>query len=62
MSENELVWIHSENIHGELISRGAWASTVRFLKDGNLFEIMIENEDLDFIHELHYPEFWEEEE
>lgn len=62
MSENELVWIHSENTYGELISRGAWASTVRFIKDTIMFEVMIENEDLDFVHELNYPDFWEEEE
>jgi len=62
MSKNELVWIHSEDTYGELISRGAWASKIKFIKDRTLFEVLIENEDLDFINELNYPDFWEEEE
>jgi hypothetical protein len=62
MTNNELVWIHSEEIYAELLSRGAWASKVRYLKDKTLFEVLVENEDLDFIQEIYYPDFWEEEE
>ena len=61
MSSGDIIWIHSEQVYGVLVSYGAHFSTVRYLKHKTLFETYIENDDFDIIEEITYPEFWEEE-
>jgi hypothetical protein len=61
MSTGDIVYIHSEDVYGEIVSYGAYISRVRYTKDKTLFEIYVENEDFDIVQEIIYPDFWEEE-
>lgn len=62
MSNGDKIYIHSEGVYGEIISFGAHASKVKYIKDKTMFETYIENEDFDIVEEVYYPDFWEEEE
>jgi len=62
MSDGDFIYIHSEEVYGELVSYGAHVSKVRYIKDKTMFETYVENDDFDIVEEIRYPEFWEEEE
>jgi hypothetical protein len=61
MSNGDKIYIHSESVYGEIVSYGAHVSRVKYFKDKTMFETYIENDDFDIVEEIHYPDFWEEE-
>jgi len=54
------VYIHTEDVYGEVVHSGAYFSTVRYSKNGSDFEVLMENEDFWFISEREHPEAWGE--
>jgi hypothetical protein len=47
-----IVYIPDEKVYGEIISQGAFASTVRYSVSGVMFEVLILNEDFDIVHDI----------
>ena len=47
-----IVYIPDEEVYGEIISQGAFASTVRFSVHGVMFEVIMLNEDFDIVHDI----------
>jgi hypothetical protein len=47
-----IVYIPDEEVYGEIISQGAFASTVRYSVSGVMFEVLILNEDFDIVHDI----------
>lgn len=47
-----IVFIHSENIHGTVEKFGAYASLVKYEKDGLDIEEMLENEEFTVVDEI----------
>lgn len=47
-----LVYIEDEDCHGVVLSLGAYASMVKYYKDGIDHEVLIPNEDLIFLDEI----------
>lgn len=45
------MFIHSEGVYGTVKKMGAFASYVKYIKDGIHYEELMENEDLTFIGE-----------
>jgi hypothetical protein len=47
-----VVYIHSEECHGTVEKLGAWASVVKYNKDGMEYTELMENEDFSIIDEI----------
>lgn len=45
--EFDIVYVPDEGVLGVVLRRGAYASTVYFIKDGNTYEVIYENDDLE---------------
>ena len=52
MSDGDFIYIHSEEVYGELVSYGAHVSKVRYIKDKTMFETYVENDDFDIVEEI----------
>lgn len=52
IEHHPIVYIHDEEVYGEIIHQGAFASIVRFSKDGIEYEIFMENEDFDVVEDI----------
>jgi hypothetical protein len=42
-----LVWLHDEQVWGTIIKYGAYASVVEYTKDGHIFQVIVENDDIE---------------
>jgi hypothetical protein len=42
-----LVWLNDEQVWGMIIQYGAYVSVVEYTKDGHVFRVIIENEDIE---------------
>jgi hypothetical protein len=49
MDKSYIVYLQDEGVYGEVISYGLYASTVVYSKKGIKYEVIVLNEDLDFI-------------
>lgn len=49
--ENEIVWLPEEQVFAFLIKRGAFVSTVQFTRGGIEYEVMVENDEYEYINE-----------
>lgn len=47
-----VVFIHSEDLHGTVEKLGAYASTVRYTKNGIEYQELMENEEFTIIDEI----------
>jgi hypothetical protein len=47
-----IVYIHSEACYGSVESMGAFASTVKFTKNGHEYEELMENDEFSIIDEI----------
>jgi len=47
-----IVWLHEEQVYGDVESLGTYASVVRYKKDGIDYEETIENSDFTIMDEL----------
>jgi hypothetical protein len=42
-----LVWLQDEQVWGVIVNYGAFASMVEYTKDGHIFHVIVENEDIE---------------
>lgn len=47
-----IVFILDEQVYGEIINHGAFASLVRFSKDGIEYEIFLENDEFETVEDI----------
>lgn len=47
-----IVFIHAEDLHGTVEKLGAYASTVRYTKDGIEYNELMENEEFTIVDEI----------
>ncbi len=47
----DLVWLETEGIEAEVVNLGAVFSTVRYISGGIEYEILVENEEFEYIDE-----------
>lgn len=50
--KHRIIYIPDEEVYGELVSEGAFASTVRYTVGGVMFEVIMLNEDFDIIQDI----------
>jgi hypothetical protein len=43
---NPIVYLQDERVYGIIVSYGAYASKVRYMKNGIYYEVIVENEDI----------------
>ena len=48
MQDNEIVWLTEQRHYAELISRGAYFSTVVYTREGHEVTIDVENDEYEF--------------
>lgn len=56
-----IVYIHSEACHGTVEKMGAYASIVKYQKDGYNYEELLENEDFTIVDEIVHQHIEEQE-
>lgn len=56
-----VVFIHEENCHGTVEQLGAWASIVKYSKDGMEYNELMDNEDFSIINEISFKHIEESE-
>lgn len=56
-----VVFIHEENCHGTVEQLGAWASIVKYSKDGMEYNELMDNEDFSIIDEISFKHIKESE-
>ncbi len=56
-----VVYIHSEECHGTVEKLGAWASIVKYNKDGTEYSELMENEEFSIIDEIVFKHIEESE-
>jgi hypothetical protein len=56
-----IVFIHSEQCHGTVEKLGAWASIVRYNRDGIEYNELMENEDFTIVDEIVFKHIEESE-
>lgn len=49
MSTPEIVWLEEERTYAELLSLGAFFSTVRYTREGIDYEVLVSNDEFDYI-------------
>lgn len=47
VNASEIIWLLEERTYGILVKLGAFFSTVRYVKDGTDFEVLIENDEFE---------------
>lgn len=52
----ELVWLHDERTFASVLRRDAYTSMVRYVREGITFEVMVDNDDYDYITEFNEGE------
>lgn len=55
-----VVYISEENVFGTVDKLGAFASTVKYQKDGEDYEVLLENEDFVIVDEIVFEHIEEE--
>ena len=55
-----IVFIHSEKLYGSIEKLGAFASVVKYTKDGFEYEELLENEDFSIVDEVVFHHVEEE--
>ncbi len=50
----QIVWIFDQSIHGTVIKQDAYASLIRYSKDGIEYEEVIPNDDFVVVHEVSF--------
>lgn len=55
-----IVYIHDENVYGTVEKMGAFASEVKYQKDGVEYIILIENDEFAIVEEIVFQHFEEE--
>ena len=55
-----IVYIHDENVYGTVEKMGAYASEVKYQKDGVEYIILIENDEFAIVEEIVFQHFEEE--
>jgi len=56
-----VVFIHEESCHGTVEQLGAWASIVKYSKDGMEYNELMDNEDFSIIDEISFKHIEESE-
>jgi hypothetical protein len=56
MDKHFIVYLPDEKVYGEVISYGSYASTVRYTDGGIEYEVVVLNEDLDFMFSIEEEE------
>ena len=51
MPEPRKVWLNREKVYADLISEGVYASKVRYVYGGILYDVLIENDEFEFLDE-----------
>jgi len=51
MTPVEVIWLTEERVHGLLLNMGAHYSTVKYTKNGMEYQVLIENNEFNFIDE-----------
>jgi hypothetical protein len=54
-----IVYIPHENVYGEVVKYGSYASLIYYMKDGFAFESFLLNEDFEIIEEINIEEIEE---
>jgi len=54
-----VIFLPDERVYGEIVSRGTYASKVRYMQDGFQYEIVMLNEDFEIVEEINIPEIEE---
>ena len=64
MSEDDfkVVYIHDENVYGEIISHGSFASLISYKINGIEYQGMFLNEEFEFVYDIGIQEIEEESE
>jgi len=57
-----IVWIHEEQVYGVLVSEGAFASLVKYSKDGIEYKVYLENEEFTLMQEIGFKHIEEDDE
>ena len=52
LHRESLIWIIDERIYGELVTMGAYYSTVRYVRDGLEYEVDLENDEFILVEDL----------
>jgi hypothetical protein len=55
-----IVYIEDEDIYGEIVSHGAYASKIHYLKDGFEYEIILLNDEFEIVEEINIEEIEED--
>lgn len=55
-----IVYIHDENVYGTVEKMGAFASKVKYQKDGIEYVVLIENDEFAIVEEIVFQHFEEE--
>jgi hypothetical protein len=55
-----IVYIQDEEVYGEVLSFGTYASTVHYLKDGFEYKLLMLNEDFEVVEQINIEEIEEE--
>jgi hypothetical protein len=42
-----IIWLQDEQVFGKIIKYGAYVSMVEYTKDGHVFNVIVENEDIE---------------
>jgi hypothetical protein len=50
--KHSIIYIPDEQEYGELVTRGAYASLVRYSSGGVMYEVMMLNEDFDIVQDI----------
>ena len=50
MSHYELVWLEDERVYAELIHLGAFFSKVRYTVEGIDYEVLVSNDEVEYIY------------
>jgi hypothetical protein len=54
-----IVWLPYLRVYGELISLGAWYSTIKYVTGGVEFEVFVDNEEFVILDDLYDEDEWE---
>jgi len=53
------VYLADEEVYGEVLSFGTYASTVHYVKDGHEYELLMLNEDFEIVEQINIEEIEE---
>lgn len=55
-----IVYLPEEEVYGEVLSFGSYASTVHYISEGFEYEVVLLNEDFDIVEQINIEEIEEE--